>query len=328
MEMRKVFSHYMMERMAEDGRLCVLDADLGSANSTLELRQRYPDRAFDVGIAEQNMAGVAAGLSAYGMIPFITTFACFASRRICDQIAISCAYAKQHVKIVGSDPGITAEHNGGTHMAIEDLGVLRSIPELVLFEPCDEAELLSAMPQIIEHPGTVYLRLHRKELPAVHDEAYQCSLLQADPLSSGTDVTLLASGGIMVGYTLQAAELLAGEGISAEVINVHTVKPLDQETILASLRKTGAAVTCENHSVIGGLYSAVCEAAAAACPVPVRPVGFQDVFGEVGRLEELAKKKGMLPSDIVRAAKDVIRRRDKGTGRFPAASHAQKQEVF
>lgn len=306
MEMRKVFSSYMKEHMAEDTRLCVLDADLGNANSTLELRKYYPDRAFDVGIAEQNMAGVAAGLSAYGFIPFITTFACFATRRICDQIAISCAYAKQHVKIVGSDPGITAEQNGGTHMAIEDLGVLRSIPELVLFEPCDEAELRSAMPQIIEYPGTVYLRLHRKELPAIHGAQYQCSLLQADLLSAGADVTLLASGGVMVGHALQAAELLAAEGISAEVINVHTIKPLDRETILASLRKTGAAVTCENHSVIGGLYSAVCEAAAAACPVPIRSIGFQDVFGEVGRLNELAAKKGLLPADIVRAAKEVI----------------------
>lgn len=306
MEMRKVLSSFLKEHMAEDPRLCVLDADLANADGTLELRKLYPDRAFDVGIAEQNMASIAAGLSSYGFIPFITTFACFASRRICDQIAISCAYAKQNVKIVGTDPGITAELNGGTHMALEDIGVLRSIPGLVIFEACDEQELRSAMPQIIEHPGPVYIRLHRKEVPAVHDDRYQCDLMKADLLRSGTDVTLVASGCVMVGYALQAAEQLAEEGISAEVLNVHTVKPLDRETVLASLKKTGAAVTCENHNVMGGLYSAVSEAAAAECPTPMRAIGFQDVSGEVGKLSELAEKKKMLPSDIVAAAKDVI----------------------
>lgn len=306
MEMRKVLSGFLKEHMAEDPRLCVLDADLANADGTLELRKLYPDRAFDVGIAEQNMASIAAGLSSYGFIPFITTFACFASRRICDQIAISCAYAKQNVKIVGTDPGITAELNGGTHMALEDIGVLRSIPGLVIFEPCDEQELRSAMPQIIEHPGPVYIRLHRKEVPAVHDDRYQCDLMKADLLRSGTDVTLVASGCVMVGYALQAAEQLAEEGISAEVLNVHTVKPLDRETVLTSMKKTGAAVTCENHNVMGGLYSAVSEAAAAACPTPMRAIGFQDVSGEVGKLAELAEKKKMLPSDIVAAAKDVL----------------------
>lgn len=315
MEMRKAFASYMERAMALDERLCVLDADLANADGTLSLRDKYPERAFDVGIAEQNMAGIAAGLSSYGFIPFITTFACFASRRICDQVAISCAYARQNVKIVGTDPGITAELNGGTHMALEDLGVLRSIPNMLLFEPCDEQELISAMPQIIDHPGPVYLRLHRKAVPPVHDASYQCDLLGADVLRSGSDITLFASGCVMVGYALEAAKILEEEGIQAEVVNVHTIKPLDRETVIASLRKTGGAVCCENHNVIGGLYSAVCEAAAQEYPAPMAAIGFQDECGEVGSLKDLAKKKGMTPDHIAAAARTVRARIQRGSQR-------------
>ena len=202
MEMRKAFSAFLQNAIAADERICVIDSDLANANGTLGLRKLYPERAFDVGIAEQNMACIAAGLSSYGFIPFITTFACFASRRICDQVAISCAYAKQNVKIVGTDPGITAELNGGTHMAVEDIGVLRSIPGILIFEPCDEAELLQSLPQIVDHTGPVYLRLHRKEVPAVHGSDYRFDLLKSDTLREGSDVTLFASGCVMVGYAL------------------------------------------------------------------------------------------------------------------------------
>lgn len=311
MEMRKAFCTYMQQAMAQDERLCVLDADLGSANATLKLRELYPDRAFDVGIAEQNMACVAAGLSSYGFIPFITSFACFASRRICDQVAISCAYAKQNVKIIGTDPGVTAELNGGTHMAVEDLGVLRSIPGIVLFEPGDEKELLEALPQVIAHPGPVYVRLNRKEVPSIHGEDYDFQLFQADTLQEGKDVTLFAAGSVMIGYALEAAKELRKEGMKAEVIDVHTIKPIDRETVVASVRKTGAAVTCENHNVIGGLYSAVTETLAAECPVPVCAVGFQDVCGEVGKAAQIAGKNGMLPADIIAAVHKVIERKQK-----------------
>lgn len=317
MEMRKVFSGYLQEAMAHDPRLCVLDADLANANGTLALRKAYPDRAFDVGIAEQNMASMAAGMASCGLIPFITTFACFASRRICDQVAVSCAYARQNVKIVGTDPGITAELNGGTHMAIEDLGVLRSIPGLLLFEPCDERELLQGLPQIIEHEGPVYLRLHRKETPVIHGENYRFELLRADILRPGTDVTLFASGCVMMNYALEAAGRLAAEGICAEVVGVHTIKPIDAETLLESVRRTGAAVTCENHNVVGGLYSAVCEVLSSAYPVPVEAIGFRDVCGEVGTVPELAEKHHMLPADIAAAARAVIRRKN----------NSEKQEV-
>lgn len=309
MEMRKAFCNYMLSAMAEDERLCVLDADLGNADGTLPLRKVFPDRAFDVGIAEQNMASIAAGLSSYGFVPFITTFACFASRRICDQVAISCAYAKQNVKIVGTDPGITAELNGGTHMALEDIGVLRSIPNLVIFEPSDEIELIKAMPQIIEHRGPVYIRLHRKEVKPLHADDYDFQLGKADVLRTGSDVTLFASGSVMLNNALAAADELKLSGVEAEVINIHTIKPLDTEAVIASLKKTGAAVTCENHSVLGGLHSAICEAAGCGCPVPVEAIGFQDVCGQVGSLKALAEVYHMTVKDIAGAAMRVLERK-------------------
>lgn len=311
MEMRKALSGYLREAMARDERICVLDADLANADGTLSLRKDYPERAFDVGIAEQNMTSIAAGMASYGFIPFITTFACFASRRICDQIAISCAYANQKVRIVGTDPGISAELNGGTHMALEDLGVLRSIPNILLFEPCDERELISAMPEITEHEGPVYIRLHRKEVPVIHGEGYQCRLGKADLLKEGSDITLFASGSIMVNNALKAAEMLEEEGVSAEVINIHTVKPIDSEAVEKSLRKTGAAVSCENHNVMGGLYSAISEVSVSHCPAYIKAIGFQNEQGEVGSVKALEEKKHMRPVDIVAVARSVLESKNK-----------------
>lgn len=304
MEMRQIFASCLERAMEEDERICVIDADLAKANGTLGLRKRFPDRAFDVGVAEQNMASVAAGLSSYGFIPFITSFATFASRRICDQLAVSGAYAGSNIKVVGSDPGISAELNGGTHMSVEDIGVLRSIPNVLIFEPADGVQLRKAIPQIIEHPGVVYMRLFRKEAADIFDESYRFGLLKADVLQTGTDVSILASG-IMVAPALKAANLLAADGVCAEVIDVHTIKPIDADTILASARKTGAVLTCENHNIVGGLYSAVAECLAKCKPVPMAAIGIPDVFGEVGRLPELAKKFGMTAEDIVVAAKTL-----------------------
>ena len=309
--MRKAFCNYMLSAMAEDERLCVLDADLGNADGTLPLRKVFPQRAFDVGIAEQDMASIAAGLSSYGFVPFITSFACFASRRICDQVAISCAYARQNVKIVGTDPGISAELNGGTHMAVEDLGVLRSIPGIVLFEPCDETELIKALPQIIERPGPVYIRLHRKEVKDLHGEDYAFELGKADVLRRGSDVSIFATGSIMVNNALAAAEELQAEGVSAEVINIHTIKPIDVQAVNESLARTGAGVTCENHNVIGGPHPPACEAAAAGCPPPVESIGCQAVCGPVGIAEELAQVFHMTTEDIVDAARRAISRKSR-----------------
>lgn len=305
MMMRDAFGSTIAEIMRKDERVCVLDADLASCNGTAKLGAEFPERAIDVGIAEQNMASVAAGLSSYGFIPFITSFTPFATRRICDQIAISIAYAKQNVKIVGTDPGISAQLNGGTHMSMEDIGVLRSIPTMVIFEPVDNEQLIQALPQIIEHKGPVYIRMFRKDCPDVFGKDYKFDLFKADKIKDGNDVTIFASG-IMVEKAIKAAETLKAEGIDAEVVNVHTIKPIDSETVTESLKKTKCAVVAENHNVIGGLFSAVAEVAAQNCPTPIIPVGVKDVFGEVGKLAELAEKFEMTEKDIVAAAKKAV----------------------
>ncbi|SHH63091.1 transketolase family protein [Clostridium grantii] len=304
-EVRAVLAEVLDEIMAKDERIVVIDADLARANGTMGLRAKYPDRAFDVGIAEQNMASVAAGMASYGFIPFIGSFTPFASRRICDQVAISIAYAKRNVKIIGSDPGISAELNGGTHMSMEDIGVLRSIPGMVIFEPVDAVQMGKSIQQIIDYDGPVYIRMFRKVAPLVFDENYEFDLFKADTLKEGNDVTIFATG-IMVDEALKAEKLLAEEGISAEIINVHTIKPLDEEAVLKSVSKTGAVVTCENHNVIGGLKSAVAEVLIEKCPAPLRAIGVQDHFGEVATMDYLKNKYGMTVEDIVKAAKEVI----------------------
>ncbi len=291
--------------MAENPNIVVLDADLARADGTLALRETYPDRAFDVGVAEQNMASVAAGLSSYGFIPFITTFTAFASRRIADQVAISISYAKQNVKIVGSDPGVAAEYNGGTHMSMEDVGIMRAIPGITVFEPVDEVQLKAAMGQIAAHEGPLYMRLFRKEIAPVFGEDYKFDLFTADLLREGTDVTILATG-ILVHEALKAAEELAAQGISAEVINVHTIKPLDTDAVLKSVKKTGRCVTAENHSLIGGLKSAVAEYLSEAYPAPMRSVGVPDAFGEVGQLQPLKEKFGLTADGIIQKVKEVM----------------------
>ncbi|MDA8125055.1 MAG: transketolase family protein [Deltaproteobacteria bacterium] len=300
-EMRAVFGQGLEQLMAADDRIVLVDADLGRANGTLGIKEKFPDRAFNVGVAEQNMASIAAGLASYGFIPFINSFAAFASRRICDQITISIAYAKRNVKIVGTDPGIAAELNGCTHMAMEDIGVLRSIPGLVIFEPTDARQIAKALPAIAAYDGPVYIRLFRKVAPQVFGEDYVFSLFEADFLREGSDITLFATG-FMVAAALKAAEQLAEQGISAEVINPHTIKPLDAETVLTSVRKTGAAVTCENHNIIGGLRSAVAEVVTESCPVPLLSVGVPDHFGKVSKLAYLQENLKMMPGDIVERA--------------------------
>lgn len=307
-EMRKVLGDTLAECMEQDARIVVVDADLSKPDGTYPLRAKFPDRLFNVGVQECNMASFAAGLASYGLVPFITTFTPFATRRICDQVTISIVYAKQNVKIIGTDPGIAAELNGGTHMSLEDIGIMRGLPGMVVFEPCDNAQLRQALPQIIEHEGPVYIRMFRKVTPDIFCENYKFNLFKADRIREGTDVTLFATG-IMVKQALDAAELLAGDGFKAEVINIHTIKPIDREAIVRSVKVTGAAVTCENHSIYNGLGSAVAEVVAEECPVPVLRIGAQDRFGEVGKMPYLLKALHMSAEDIAAKAKEAIKRK-------------------
>ena len=306
MEMRAIYAEEMAKLMEADRHVCILDADLAKASGTRKLYDRFPNQMFDVGIAEQNMASVAAGLASYGFKPYIESFTPFATRRCCDQIAISIAYAGMNVKIVGTDPGVSAQLNGGTHMSMEDIGVLRSIPTMVIFEPVDERQLRAALPVINDYEGPVYIRLFRKEMPEVFGEGYKFDLFKADTLREGTDLTVFVSG-FLTPDVVAAADKLKAEGLSVEVVNVHTIKPIDRETVCAAAHKTGRVLTIENHNVIGGLHSAVLEALADD-PVPAFAMGVQDRFGEVGKLPYLREVMGLTEEDIYNRMKELAQK--------------------
>ena len=305
MEFRQALRNTLAELMEKDPRICLIDADLAKPNGTFPLYEKFKDRCFNAGISEANMASVAAGLSAYGMIPFIVTFTPFASRRICDQIAVSIAYAKQKVIIVGTDPGITAELNGGTHMSFEDVSVLRAIPTMLIYDAVDANQFAQAIPQLLEYDGPVYVRIPRKTRPDVYNEEYKFRLGKADIIKEGSDISIIATG-TMVYEAMIAAKELELEGINAEVISVNTIKPLDEETILASVKKTNKAITCENHNIIGGLYSAVAELLCRDYPISLRGIGVNDQFGQVGKYDDLLKAYNMTKEDIKKLIKNII----------------------
>lgn len=306
MEMRQLFACELENAMNQNENIVLLNADLAKPNGFGNFSEKFSSRAINVGIAEQNMASIAAGMSSYGFIPFICTFTPFATRRICDQIAISICYAKQNVKIIGTDPGISAEYNGGTHMSFEDIGVLRSIPNMVIFEPVDNNQLKNLLPQIIDYKGPVYIRMFRKTTPDIFKEDEKFNLFNAKTIKEGTDVSIFCSG-IMVAETLEANKILEEKGINAEIINIHTIKPIDEESIINSVHKTGAVVTVENHNVIGGLRSAVAEVLSENCPVPLRSVGIRDSFGQVGKMSYLKETYNMTAQDIVQAVMSVLK---------------------
>lgn len=306
MEMRELFSNEIEKIMNENDNIVILNADLAKPNGFGNLQKKYPEKVINVGIAEQNMACIAAGMSSYGYIPFICTFTPFASRRICDQIAISICYAKQNVKIIGTDPGISAEYNGGTHMSMEDIGVLRSIPNMVIFEPVDNNQLRNLLPQIIDYKGPVYIRMFRKTTPDIFSEDEKFNLFKSKIIKSGEDVSIFCSG-IMVSEVLEANKELEKLGINAEIINVHTIKPLDEETVINSAKKTKAVVTAENHNIIGGLRSAIAETLSESCPVPLRSIGVRDTFGQVGKMPFLKETYNMTSGDIVNAVLSVLK---------------------
>ncbi|NLT48043.1 MAG: transketolase family protein [Clostridiales bacterium] len=305
-DLTAVLCENLHEVMKENEKVAIVGADLIKTNGLAPLIKQFPERIVNVGIAEQNMAGVAAGMASYGMIPVINSFAAFATRRICDQIAVSICYANSNVKIIGTDPGITAELNGGTHMTFEDIGVLRSIPNIMILEPSDAEELKQMVPAIFEIEGPVYIRMYRKATPDVHNSDYKFQLGKADVLKTGKDVSIISSG-IMVSEAVKAAEELSQKGIEAEVINIHTIKPLDAEAIIKSAQKTGAIVTAENHNILGGLRGAVAEVITENYPVKIYPVGVKDIKGEVGTMPYLRERFGLTSAEIVKAAEKAVK---------------------
>ena len=286
MEFRKVFCEELRKLMFADERIVILDADLASPNGTMPLYKEFPNRCFNVGIAESNMVSIAAGLSSYGMIPFIFTFAPFATRRTCDQIAVSLAYSNQKAIIVGTDPGVTAETNGGTHMAFEDISVVRAIPRVMVYDVTDAYQLKQAIPQMLNYDGVIYVRVPRKLYADIYNEDYEFTLGKSDILKHGNDVTILSSG-IMADIALKTIPYLEEKGIDAEIISLNTIKPLDEKTILKSVEKTNRVVVIENHSIIGGAYSSVAEFLSTTRPTLIKAIGINDEFGQTGKYREL-----------------------------------------
>lgn len=304
-EMRAVYCETMIELAGKNKKIVMLEADLMSSTGTKEFKKVYPKRLINVGIAEQNMIGVAAGLAACGKLPFVHSFTPFATRRCYDQIEISVAYAKQNVKIVGTDPGIMATNNGGTHMSLEDVGIMRAMPTMSVFEPVDSVMLRKLLPEVVKYDKPMYIRLFRKKTESVFDENTKFSLTKAIDLKKGKDVTIIASG-IMVARAIEASYILEGRGYSVGVLSVHMIKPIDEEAIVKAAKRSGAIVTAENHNVIGGLGSAVAEVISENAPVPMKRVGVKDRFGEVGNEKYLSEIMGLTVDDIVNAAEEVI----------------------
>jgi transketolase len=307
-EMRAVYCDTLKRLAGENQNIVIVEADLMRASGTMPFKTAYPERAIDAGVAEANMVGIAAGLSVAGKIPFAATFGCFASRRVFDQFFLSANYARLNVKLTGTDPGISAAFNGGTHMPFEDIGMMRLIPRLVILEPSDPVSLEKLLEQNAAYYGCSYMRLHRKAVPSLYKPEEKFSLGKSKVLRDGGDITIAALGAIMVSEALKAAKLLAEREISAAVIDVLTVKPLDRDLVLSYAAKTGRIITAENHQINGGLGGVVAELLSRERPTPMAMIGVHDEFGEVGTQEWLQERFKLTAAEIVKQALALIKR--------------------
>lgn len=298
---RAAYGHVLKTEVYKNPNVVVLEADLGNATKSNAFKEVAPERYFNMGISEQDLIGTAAGFAAAGKIPLASTFAVFATGRAFEQVRNSVCYPKLNVKICATHAGLTVGADGGSHQAIEDISLMRTLPNMTVINPADAKEAEAAVLAAIDYQGPVYIRLGRAETKDIHDDSYHFEWGKAEVLRRGSDVTIFATG-IMTAKALDAAETLAKQGVQAEVINVHTIKPLDEETVIASAKKTGKVVTAEEHSIIGGLGSAVAEVLARQCPTKQAFVGVQDSFGESGSPNDLLEKYGLTTEAIVKAA--------------------------
>ena len=298
---RAAYGHILKTEVYKNPNVVVLEADLGNATKSNAFKEVAPERYFNMGISEQDLIGTAAGFAAAGKIPLASTFAVFATGRAFEQVRNSVCYPKLNVKICATHAGLTVGADGGSHQAIEDISLMRTLPNMTVINPADAKEAEAAVLAAIDYQGPVYIRLGRAETKDIHDDSYHFEWGKAEVLRQGSDVSIFATG-IMTAKALDAAETLAKQGIQAEVINVHTIKPLDEETVIASAKKTGKVVTAEEHSIIGGLGSAVAEVLARQCPTKQAFVGVQDSFGESGSPNDLLEKYGLTTEVIVKAA--------------------------
>ena len=305
---REAYGEALKEIGGKNEQIVVLDADLSKSTKTNVFAKAYPQRFFNVGIAEQNLVGTAAGLAASGKTPFVSTFAMFAAGRAFEQIRNSVCYPKLNVKVAATHAGLTVGEDGASHQAIEDVSLMRSLPNMTVLVPADEEETRQAIAWAAAYQGPVYIRLGRMSVDNVSPEGYVFAPAKAAVLTEGNDVALIANG-VMVMAALEAAKMLAAEGIQARVINMASVKPLDEAAVVSASKETGAIVTCEEHSIIGGLGSAVAEVLAEQAPAPLERVGVKDTFGESGKPKELLAKYGLTAADVAEAARRAVARK-------------------
>ena len=305
MELRKEYVNELARLMRENDKIVILDADLAGAGGTKPLYKEFPDRCIDVGIAEANMICIAAGLAASGFVPFVHSFVPFVARRALDQIAVSVCYSEQNVRIVGFDPGVHTTSNGGTHMSFEDMATMRAFCNIAVVDIVDGVQLRKALPYITAHKGPMYIRFVRKQTDELFDDSYEFRFGKADKLRDGKDLTLIASG-TMLFDAVKAADRLESEGYSVDLLGIATVKPLDEEAVLASARKTRRVLTAENHSIHGGLYGAVTETLSAKLPTLCDAVAVRDKITQVGSLNDLKRDYGLTADDIYARAKQLL----------------------
>lgn len=306
---RESYGRALAELGREHDNLVILDADLAEATKTSIFKKEFPDRHFDCGIAESNMIGVAAGLSTVGLVPFASTFAMFAAGRAFEQIRNTVGYPKLNVKIGATHGGISVGEDGASHQCCEDFALMRSIPGMVVMSPSDDIEARAVVKAAYEYNGPVYIRFGRLAVPVFHDkESYKLQIGKGEVLKEGNDVAIIATG-LMVSEALEAAKVLEGEGISARVINICTIKPLDTELIIKAAKECGKIITCEEHSIIGGLGEAVCSCISESNPVPVIRIGVNDEFGHSGPAQELLEQFGLSSINIVEKAKKLVENR-------------------
>lgn len=305
MATREAYGKALLEVGESNQNVVVLDADLSKSTKTADFKAKYPERFFNMGIAEQNLMGAAAGLSTVGKIPFASTFAVFATGRAFEIIRNSIAYPKLNVKVCATHAGITVGEDGASHQSIEDISLMRTLPNMTVIVPADGIEARQAILEVTKYNGPVYVRLGRLATPIINDEDYKFEIGKAKTLKEGSDVSIIACG-VMVEKALEASRILEEKGITAKVINMSTIKPLDKTAIIEAAKDTNAIVTAEEHSVIGGLFSAVSETVVANNLVPVVPVAINDTFGESGKPKELMEKYGLTADKIVEACKTAI----------------------
>lgn len=296
-----------LKELAQNGAedLVVLDADLSAATKTAIFKKAFPNRHINCGIAESNMMSVAAGLSTMGFVPFASSFAMFAAGRAFEQIRNSIGYPHLNVKIGATHAGISVGEDGASHQCCEDFALMRSIPGMVVICPADDVEARQAVKAAYAHEGPVYLRFGRLAVPVFHGGDYRFEIGKGELIKQGRDITIIANG-LMVAEAIEAGRELEADGIDAEIINIATIKPLDKELVAASAAKTGKVITVEEHNVVGGLGEAVCAALSEECPVPVKRIGINDVFGHSGPAKELLKQFGLSSENIVKTAKDFL----------------------